>query len=318
MREAEATLTMPRDPLSIPKEDVGKGSSVGFDTVPDDGSLTQRFADALMNEYSAAKRAGRKKVVFIVPVGPVGQFEVWADRCNAEGVNLSDLVLINMDEYLAADGRSFIPMSDPLSFRAHMERAFYGRLKPGLAPPESGRVFPDPLNPGATGRLIETLGGVDVCFGGVGVTGHLAFNDPPEPGETIDADEFAALPTRVVRLSRETRLVNAITASRGNIDRIPKLAVTVGMKEILASRKVRIYMNRPWQCAIVRKLLHGPVTATVPASLLQRHPDAKVTAVDRVTDLPEARGRLAAEIGRTPCRSAKLLEIQRTARPSGA
>ena len=98
---------------------------------------------------------------------------------------------------------------------------------------------------------------------------------------------FASLPTRVVRLSRETRLVNSITACGGNIERIPPRAVTVGMKEILESRKVRIYMNRPWQCAIVRKLLHGPVTSAVPASLLQRHRDAGVVATDPVTDVPE-------------------------------
>jgi 6-phosphogluconolactonase/glucosamine-6-phosphate isomerase/deaminase len=45
-------------------------------------------------------------------------------------------------------------------------------------------------------------------------------------------------------------------------------------------------MNRTWQCAIVRKLLHGPVTPTVPASLLQDHPDARVVAADVVTDMP--------------------------------
>ena len=78
-----------------------------------------------------------------------------------------------------------------------------------------------------------------------------------------------------------------VTALRGNIDRVPEYAVTVGMKEILESRKVRLYMNRPWQCAIVRKLLHGPVTAAVPASLLQRHPDARVVAAKLVTDMPE-------------------------------
>ncbi len=276
-----------QSPSAIAKEDVGRGSRIGFETVRDDRALVARFADALMSEYSAAKHSGRAKVVFIVPVGPVGQFEVWADRCNAEGLSLADLVLINMDEYLSADGRRYIPKADPLSFRAHMERAFYGRLDAALRPPESARVFPDPLRPEAIGDLIGSLGGVDVCFGGVGITGHLAFNDPPEPDETISADDFAALPTRVVRLSRETRLVNAITAAKGNIDRIPALAVTVGMKEILESRKVRIYMNRPWQCAIVRKMLYGPVTAAVPASLLQRHPDAHVTATDQVTDLPE-------------------------------
>jgi glucosamine-6-phosphate deaminase len=168
-----------------------------------------------------------------------------------------------------------------------MDRAFYGRLDPMLAPPDGARVFPDPHRPEALGALIDALGGVDVCFGGVGITGHLAFNDPPEPGEETDAEAFAALPTRVVRLSRETRLINAVTAAGGNIDRIPEFAVTVGMKEILESRKVCIYMNRPWHCAIVRKLMHGPVTAAVPASLLQRHPDAHVTATEAVTMLPE-------------------------------
>lgn len=278
---------MVSDPLAIAPEDVGKGSPIDFQVVAHDGVLIRRFADALMDEYEAGKAAGREKVVFIVPVGPVGQFELWADHCNATGTSLADAVIINMDEYLTGEDGHFIPKSDPLSFRAHMDRAFYGRLKRDLAPPEEARVFPDPHRPDKTGELIDRLGGVDVCFGGVGITGHLAFNDPPEPGDDMSADEFAALPTRVLRLSRETRLINSVTAARGNIDRIPEFAVTVGMKEILESRKVRIYMNRLWQCAIVRKLLHGPVTATVPASLLQSHPDARVVATEPVTLRPE-------------------------------
>ena len=273
--------------LRIAKTDIGRGSSISLEVLADAEAITAHFADALLAEYRAAKAAGRDKVVFIVPVGPVGQFELLADRCNAEAISLADLVLINMDEYLTPDGRDFISMADPLSFRRHMEERFYARLDPGLAPPPAARIFPDPRAPEDTTRLIERLGGVDVCFGGVGITGHLAFNDPPEPGDAMDVEGFAALPTRIVRLSRETRLINAVTAARGNIDRIPELAVTVGMQEILQSRKVRIYMNRAWQCAIVRKLLHGPVTAAVPASLLQRHPDARVTAADLVTDMPE-------------------------------
>jgi glucosamine-6-phosphate deaminase len=278
---------MMQNPLAIAKEDVGRGSPISFEVVPDDARIIARFAADLMNEYLAAKAAGRDKVVFIVPVGPVGQFELWAERCNAERVSLADLVIVNMDEYLTPDGHDFISLSDPLSFHAHMQRNFFDRLDPTLAPPPEGRHFPDPRKPEETGQLIAAHGGVDVCFGGVGITGHLAFNDPPEPDEKIDTAEFAALPTRVVRLSRETRLINSITTSGGNIDRIPRLAVTVGIKEILESRKVRIYMNRAWQCAIVRKLLHGPVTADVPASLLQHHLDARVTAAELVTDLPE-------------------------------
>ncbi len=240
-----------------------------------------------MAEYLAGKAAGRDKVVFVLPVGPVGQYELWAEKCNRDRISLRDLVAINMDEYLTPDGKEFIAADDPLSFRRHMKEKFWDRLDPELAPPEASRHFPSPCDPEATTRLVESLGGVDVTFGGVGITGHLAFNDPPEPGEPVDTDAFARLPTRVVRLSRETRLINSVTALRGNLDRVPRWAVTVGMREILASRKVRIYMNRPWQCAIIRKLLHGPVTASCPASLLQRHSDARVVAAELVADLPE-------------------------------
>jgi len=156
-----------------------------------------------------------------------------------------------------------------------------------LAPPPSQRLFPDPNDIGAIPEAIEQYNGCDCCFGGIGITGHVAFNDPPEPGERVSLNEFRALPTRVVQLSRETRLINSVTAARGNVERIPQYAVTVGMKEILESRKVRIYMNRHWQSAMVRKILHGPVTAAVPASLLQEHRDVRFVIADCVGELPE-------------------------------
>jgi glucosamine-6-phosphate deaminase len=170
-----------------------------------------------------------------------------------------------------------------------MDEHFYGRLQPDLAPPPGQRVFPHPADPDAVPRLIAAQGGVDVCFAGVGVTGHLAFNEPPEPGEAVSLAEFCSRPTRVVRLSRETIVVAAVNAARGNLDRIPPLAVTVGMREILASRRVRVYMNREWQAAVVRKLLHGPMAPDVPASLLQGHPDVRLVVAELVTELPEPR-----------------------------
>jgi glucosamine-6-phosphate deaminase len=236
---------------------------------------------------SSLRGAGRSPVVFIVPVGPVGQFDLWAERCNRERVSLRDLVLINMDEYLEADARRFIPNDDPLSFRRHMREHFYGKLDPELAPLPEHRLFPDPADLDMIGRTIARHGGVDVCFGGVGIMGHVAFNDPPEFPDPVDVEVFARLPTRIVRLSRETVLINSVTAARGNVDRIPRFATTVGMREILEARKIRLYMNRDWQSAMIRKLLHGPVTATVPASLVQRHPDAQLTYTDEVARLPE-------------------------------
>jgi glucosamine-6-phosphate deaminase len=275
------------NPLTIPKSELGRGARIPLTVLGGNAEVIARFADDLLAEYQAALAAGRPKAVFIVPVGPVGQYDLLADRCNAERISLRRLVLINMDEYLTADGLDWIPAGDPLAFRRHMDEHFYARLHPDLAPPPEQRVWPDPRDLDAVARAITREGGVDVCFGGVGITGHVAFNDPPEPSEDVSLDEFRRLPTRIVRLSRETLLINAVTAVRGNLDRIPRLAVTVGMTEILASRKVRLYMNREWQAAIVRKLLHGPVTPAVPASLLQEHPDAHVTIAEHVAELPE-------------------------------
>ena len=279
--------TIPEDPLSISRDRLGQGSSIAVDIVRNEDDVIARFAANLLSEYVTARRAGREKVVFIVPVGPVGQYDLLADMCNAQRISLKDLVLINMDEYLTPNGSDWIPDSDPLSFRGHMEKHFFRVLDPDLAPPVDQRLFPNPHDLGAVPRAIGRYGGVDVCFGGIGITGHVAFNDPPEPGESVSLAEFREVPTRIVRLSRETLVINAATSARGNLDRMPRLAVTVGMKEILGSRKIRIYMSRPWHCAIVRKVLHGPITPAVPGSLLREHPNVRFTISEYVSELPE-------------------------------
>lgn len=64
-----------------------------------------------------------------------------------------------------------------------------------LVLPEN-RSFPDPQDPHALSQLIERRGRVDACFRGIGINGHVAFNEPPEPGVAMSVEEFAALPTR--------------------------------------------------------------------------------------------------------------------------
>src|SRR5262249_35530256 len=180
----------------------------------------------------------------------------------------------------------WIDRDHPLSFRGFMARKFYDLLHPNLAPRSENRVFPDPHDLDAIGRLIERRGGVDACFGGIGINGHVAFNEPPEPGELISAEECAALPTRVLDLARETRTINSVTVG-GEIAVVPRRAVTVGMREILASRRLRFYCNRPWQRAVVRCVLHGPITPACPASFLRTHPDAELNLADDVAALPD-------------------------------
>jgi glucosamine-6-phosphate deaminase len=58
------------------------------------------------------------------------------------------------------------------------------------------------------------------------------------------------------------------------------------MKEILSSRKIRIYVNTRWQNGVLRKCLHGPVTPEVPASLLQEHNDSKFIVASYAAEVP--------------------------------
>ena len=273
--------------LTLPRTEMLKTARIPVSTVSDSNAVVRKFAEDFIADFVSARQNGRRKVTFIVPVGPVGQFDLIAEICNAERISLTDLIVINMDEYLLDDGHSFIPETDPLSFRRHMRQHFYDRLDPVLAPSPDQRIFPDPADLGRVARVIESNDGVDVAYCGVGINGHLAFNDPPESDENDSVEAVGGSTTRVVRLTRETRLINSVTAAKGNVDRIPRFASTVGMKEILDAKKVRVYMNRVWQCAISRKILCGPMTGRVPASLLQAHPDASVVLAEYVTELPE-------------------------------
>jgi glucosamine-6-phosphate deaminase len=147
--------------------------------------------------------------------------------------------------------------------------------------------FPDPADPADYDRRLEALGGAGICIAGVGINGHLAFNEAPEPGDQIDNDRFKALPTRVIDLARETITINANTALRGAFERIPKRAVTVGFRQIFDSGRILAYFNRPWQSAVVRKLLFGEISARFPASLLRDHPNVRLVMTRTVAEKPD-------------------------------
>jgi glucosamine-6-phosphate deaminase len=270
--------------LSVTAADLGKGTPVKVRILSDMASIGWDLAEALRAEIVAANREGRRATL-IVPVGPVEQYPLLAGMLNEERISCRDVVFIGMDEYLTDDD-AWVPEDHLLSFRTYLNRKFYDLLDPALAPPPEHRVFPDPRDLGAVPRLIAARGGVDACYGGIGITGHIAFNEPPEPSETMSVEAFAALPTRILSLTRETRTINSVTVG-GEIAVIPRRAVTVGMKEILGARRLRLYCNRPWQSAVVRRVLHGPITPACPASLMRTHPDATLTVAEYVAAPPE-------------------------------
>ncbi|MDA7427955.1 hypothetical protein PGB28_05760 [Primorskyibacter aestuariivivens] len=270
-----------RSALQMPSEALRAGLGARAEIFADNEAMISALADHILGDYRAALKAGRDRVGMIVPVGPVGQYPLVVRRAQEQGISLDRLTLFVMDEYLTDDG-AWISEDDPLSFRAHMRRNLLDHLPEELRPEV---VVPNPGDPAAVGRRIAEIGGLDVSYAGVGITGHLAFNEPMPGCE--NAAYFADLPTRVVPLLPETRLINSVTAARGNVARIPRMAVTVGMREILQAKRLRIFMNRHWQCAAIRRLAFGPVTAGFPASLAQTHDNWSLHLVEEVLEAPE-------------------------------
>ena len=259
--------------FNLSAQELGRDAKIPIVKLGDSGEVFYELALEMVSAIRANNAAG-KPTVFICPVGPVGQYPVFVRLVNRERLSLKNCWFINMDEYLEDDG-SYIDESSPLSFRGFMNRNVYSQIDPDLLMPAEQRVFPDPADPGKVDRLIEELGGVDIAFGGIGINGHLAFN---EAREDLTAEEFAALGTRVLKLNPETRTANAIGDRGGAIDAMPTQAVTLGIKQILSARKVRLGVFREWHRAVVRQAAYGPVTAHFPVSLLQNHPDAVIFA----------------------------------------
>jgi len=230
-------------------------------------AMAQEMVDEIVSHNERGERT-----VLIIPVGPVGQYPFFVEIVNRERISLKNCWFFNMDEYLDDECR-WIAKEHFLSFRGYMEREVYSKIDSELVNPEEQRIFPDPENPSYLTGKLEELGGADACFGGIGINGHLAFN---EANASLSREEFASLSTRNIRISDETRTANSIPDLGGALEDMPKYAVTIGMKEILSSRKIRLGVFRIWHRAVVRRALFGPISTAFPASLLQEHPDALI------------------------------------------
>jgi glucosamine-6-phosphate deaminase len=210
---------------------------------------------------------------FILPVGPDGQYKRFARICNKESIDCSNVITINMDEYLD-DNDKYIPMDSDLSFRGFMRNNLFDLLDDNKKIKQENIYFPDPENLDEIGNVIEELGGVDICFGGIGINGHIAFNEPMDPA-LISGENFLNLKTRVLDIDPVTKVQNNIFRG-GHIEYYPKRCVTIGMKEIFMSKSLRFYLEWDVQSAVLRKAVFMEPTPAFPSSYLKTHPDSKI------------------------------------------
>ena len=211
-----------------------------------------------------------KSTVMIVPVGPTQQYPILAEMINRFQVSLKNVHFFNMDEYMVSENE-VIDAKHPMSFQQRMNTEFYDRVDPELVMPETQRHFPKPGREAEYDHMIENLGGVDLCLGGLGINGHVAFNEAAEVDDMITPDEFANLNTRVLKISRETRTINAYGYQRGDLNGMCEWCITIGMRQIIQARKIYIALNRPWQNGPFKHALFDREQGQWPATLLRRN-----------------------------------------------
>ncbi len=269
----------------IPENQLGVGSGIKLSVCDTEHDLYWRMAIEVLETIQENNAKG-EDTIMIVPYGPLGPYSRLVYLVNKYRISLKRCTFINMDEYLTEDGQ-YLDKSDPLSFRGGMDRIFYSQIDEELNVLPENRHFPVPGEEWRVAELIKKAGKLDMAWGGVGINGHFAFNEP----EDVSAEEFLERPTRVLAISRETKTINAFMNCGGDLDGIPNQCITVGMKECFSARKVRMCMPRDWNAGALRKVLHGEQTAKVPCSLFNRHPDAVVYAarVALQSPIPEIR-----------------------------
>lgn len=276
----------------LPANALAVHSPVPVTILPDLSTFNGHFAEAIAGEI-AAKHAAGESTRLILPVGPVGYFAPLAQLCNRASISWQHVHVFFMDEYCDWQGRR-VDADHPLSFAGFAQRMLFSQLEADLALPPSQLHFPDPLHIDHISEAIARVGGIDTCYGGIGIHGHIAFNEPPiSRWFTLTPAEFKASKTRLVQLAPETVVMNASRAAGGHFAALPPMAVTLGMADILAARRIRLYcQGGVWQRMVLRIALFGSPDrvdgedVNYPVTLLRSHPDLALITTEETAQPP--------------------------------
>lgn len=197
---------------------------------------------------------------------PLAIYDELAARCAAGRISFRRARGFTLDEYvgLAAD--------HPQRYRNVIDTVFVSRVDfaPGAVQGPDGLAADIPRACADYEAAISAAGGVDLQILGIGVDGHIGFN---EPGSSL------ASRTRIKTLTRQTRLDNARFFG-GNPDAVPTHCLTQGLATIMSARHVVLVAIGRGKAEAVHRLVEGAVTAMWPASILQHHPHVTVLLDD--------------------------------------
>lgn len=217
----------------------------------------------LAAEYIAAQVILKPDSVLGLATGssPVGVYKCLVEKFNKGCLDFSDVISINLDEYVGLDG------SHEQSYRYFMQDHLfnYVNIKPENTFVPNGCASDLAAECSEYDARVTRLGGIDLQLLGIGLDGHIGFNEPD--------DHFTA-ETHVVDLLPST--IEANSRFFSSIDEVPKQAVSMGMGSIMKAKKILLIANGKAKKDVLMEALNGKITPNLPASLLQLHRDVTV------------------------------------------
>ena len=207
---------------------------------------------------------------------PVGMYKELVEMYNEHRVDFSQVKTVNLDEYAGLSG------DNDQSYRYFMNTNLFNHVNINKE-----RTFvPNGLEPdsekacAAYNEIIRSVGGIDLQLLGLGNNGHIGFN---EPGAAFEKE------THCVDLTESTIQANKRFFEK--VEDVPTQAYTMGIKNIMQARKVLLIVSGEGKAEILDKVLYGPVTPQVPASILQLHNDLTVVADEAAMSVIKANHR---------------------------
>jgi len=187
---------------------------------------------------------------------PIGVYELLIQDHIQNGTSYKYVTTFNLDEYEGLDG------SSEQSYRFFMDKYLFNHLDidksnthipSGMGDLEAGcRTYDE---------KIKNAGGINIQLIGIGTNGHIAFNEPGTPFNSR---------THIAELSEETIMANSKNFL--SMKDIPKRAVTMGIQSIMEAKQIVMVAFGKNKAKAIQEMIDGPITAKLPASILQQHP----------------------------------------------
>lgn len=267
-----------RELFAFSIEELVKKSN-GHLVIKDTNDLLYEYLAQEMCRYFRQASERNQPTAFIMPVGPVQPYRNMARTINKDRISLKNCWFFFMDEY-CDDSDRLIVLDHPLSFRRQINPLFFDLVDDALLMPPEQRIFPTPENLDQLPGMIEKVGGIEVCYGGIGIHGHVAFNEPQEGVKNTDP--------RIVDINHFTRTLDATRHGLGgNLINFPRRAITLGMKQCLGARRLLLmtrneHVGMDWANTVLRLAVLGMPGDDYPVTHVRHHPNY-IIATDKAT-----------------------------------